>query len=327
MSCIEVVHSIRESISPHPWAVWQVVPVTSNEDVFGFAAIRKKETAERYIEALESSDCIDVSTSFIKVIELSAQVGANILRDLPVEFFSHELKALNYSDPEEAARFFTEYGLFGYVENIGMISLARSVAKQRIGKSDYMSRFDHAIREFDAKGYQIVQFAPLAESMRETEILLRYAQIVKGCATSETNEALATFLGCERAGLESLIHDTFLEVNKRFFSSASVSVGYTNDGKNASFPGAAIADGSLGQAIALQIKQFAADIESGYLQCSECGEIFVHKQSSKTRTRKPSRNAKAVFCCDRCKNRFAQREHRKTPGYRNKQDMKRADKR
>ncbi|MDO4539253.1 MAG: hypothetical protein Q4B54_13900, partial [Coriobacteriales bacterium] len=80
--------------------------------------------------------------------------------------------------------------------------------------------------------------------------------------------------------------------------------------------------GSFEQAAALQIWEFALKgCNDSYRVCSECGEIFVTKQSASTRTRKPSDKSKA-FCCDKCKNRYRQREHRKTPGYKAKQESK-----
>lgn len=73
--------------------------------------------------------------------------------------------------------------------------------------------------------------------------------------------------------------------------------------------------GGFQQALALQLWQFTLEAKTGYTLCKECGQPFVHKQ---TKTKKSQSRSSSVFCCDKCKNRFAQREYRKSPGYRMK---------
>ncbi len=75
------------------------------------------------------------------------------------------------------------------------------------------------------------------------------------------------------------------------------------------------AKGSVEEAIALQLWKMSILAKQGAFICKECGEVFVVKRS---KGRKGSPRATSEFCCDRCKNRFTQREHRKSPGYRNK---------
>ena len=78
--------------------------------------------------------------------------------------------------------------------------------------------------------------------------------------------------------------------------------------------------GSLEEAIALQLWNFTLEARGGFTVCKECGQIFVRKQS---KARGGASRSTSLFCCDRCKNRYAQREHRKTEGYRLKQERRR----
>lgn len=73
--------------------------------------------------------------------------------------------------------------------------------------------------------------------------------------------------------------------------------------------------GGFQQALALQLWQFTLEAKTGYTLCKECGQPFVHKQ---TKTKRSQSRSSSVFCCEKCKNRFAQREYRKSPGYRRK---------
>lgn len=75
--------------------------------------------------------------------------------------------------------------------------------------------------------------------------------------------------------------------------------------------------GGFEEALALQIWNFVLEAKGGYTICKECGKVFVHKQ---TKPRKGASRSTSVFCCDRCKNRFSQREYRKSAGYRLKAD-------
>lgn len=81
-------------------------------------------------------------------------------------------------------------------------------------------------------------------------------------------------------------------------------------------------DGSLCCALALQIRKFNLMGEDHYNICDECGEIFIERRA-KGRKNKPHEDAS--FCCDRCKNRHTQRVYRNSPGYKNKQQKKKAN--
>ena len=78
------------------------------------------------------------------------------------------------------------------------------------------------------------------------------------------------------------------------------------------------AKGSIEEAIALQLWKMSILAKQGAFVCKECGEVFVTKRS---KARKSSPRATSEFCCDRCKNRFTQREYRKSPGYRRKKEQ------
>ena len=68
----------------------------------------------------------------------------------------------------------------------------------------------------------------------------------------------------------------------------------------------------LEEAIAVQLWRFSLEAKEGYSICRECGRMFVRKRS---KTAKAASRSTSQFCCDRCKNRNAQRRHRKSPGY------------
>lgn len=73
--------------------------------------------------------------------------------------------------------------------------------------------------------------------------------------------------------------------------------------------------GGFQQALALQLWQFTLEAKTGFTICKECGQPFVRKQ---TKAKKSQSRSSSVFCCDKRKNRFVQREYRKSPGYRMK---------
>ena len=77
--------------------------------------------------------------------------------------------------------------------------------------------------------------------------------------------------------------------------------------------------GSFEQALALQLWNFTIEAKNGFTVCKECGNAFVHKQ---TKSRKGNSRSTSQFCCDKCKNRFTQRKHRQTEGYKLKAKKK-----
>lgn len=79
---------------------------------------------------------------------------------------------------------------------------------------------------------------------------------------------------------------------------------------------------SLMNAIGVELWEFSNDASLVRL-CRECGQPFIRKQSKSKTSRS---NLKSDFCCDKCKNRNSQREHRKTSGYRQQQEKRRAKK-
>lgn len=66
-------------------------------------------------------------------------------------------------------------------------------------------------------------------------------------------------------------------------------------------------EGSLAQAIALQIYEFAKK-KADCKRCEQCGKVFAERQ---TKGRKQASRSSAVYCCDRCKNLANQHRHRK----------------
>lgn len=81
--------------------------------------------------------------------------------------------------------------------------------------------------------------------------------------------------------------------------------------------------GSFEEALALQIWNFTLEAKGGFTTCKECGNVFVHKQAKGL---KGKSRTTSLFCCDRCKNRYAQRTYRKTDGYRLKMEKRSAAK-
>lgn len=77
--------------------------------------------------------------------------------------------------------------------------------------------------------------------------------------------------------------------------------------------------GCFEDALALQIWNFVLEAQGGYTICKECGKVFVHKQN---KGRKGKSRTTSLFCCDKCKNRFSQREYRKSDGYRLKAEKR-----
>ncbi|MDR1358328.1 MAG: hypothetical protein LBJ48_03100 [Coriobacteriales bacterium] len=82
-----------------------------------------------------------------------------------------------------------------------------------------------------------------------------------------------------------------------------------------------IFEASFSNALALQIQDFNLN-DSHYKHCKECKVLFFDRR---TEGRKNKPHSDAKFCCEPCRRRFAQREHRKTAGYRQKQDKKRKE--
>lgn len=363
MGRLTLIHSIRESISPLPWLIWDVVPIANSGELLGFAAIRKREPNAESLQNVRTllntpqTDSATFSTGLLKALNDAATRGATVMRELPSEFFNHELKRLDFSNPDTAAAFFSTYGLLGF-NNASMELLQASsnpdsfdidstefdfgnlssiaqgsnwlidqypLHSLNTAYRGWLKKLASSLKPITDSGWQVVEFAAYNEAELEAEGLLQYAEIAKACAVSDDADSLAKRLGCSVSDLESLIESNLLGINESFFSGVSVRAGYTRNGENPIFPGVKRANGTLGQAVALQIKQFAIDIdEDGYFVCSDCGTVFHRKRSDSKGSRKPKRSAKDVFCCDACKNRHNQMKHREKVAAMRKRNEERA---
>ena len=71
-------------------------------------------------------------------------------------------------------------------------------------------------------------------------------------------------------------------------------------------------------AISIQMWNFLIESRAGYSICKECGRPYIRKSTSA----KTSARSSSKFCCDKCKNRNAQRKYRQSEGYKLKQKKK-----
>ena len=71
-------------------------------------------------------------------------------------------------------------------------------------------------------------------------------------------------------------------------------------------------------AISIQMWNFLIESRAGYSTCKECGKPYIRKSTKA----KSSARSSSKFCCDKCKNRNAQRKYRQSEGYKLKQRKK-----
>lgn len=193
--------------------------------------------------------------------------------------------------------------------------------------SAHYAQLKEAVAEVDAKLRQAQEGKNILNEVRVRGLVsieraqcnfedwLYCAKYIKAMACFTTRKELADMLGEEEVGLmrraagaANIIqrHLNGIHPSLDIFDSTNNQL-YTTHCKQS--------PGGFQQALALQLWQFTLEAKTAFTICKECGQPFVHKQTKK---KKGQSRSSSVFCCDKCKNRFAQREYRKSPGYRMK---------
>ena len=281
---------------------------------------------------------------------------------LPTEFFNHQLVELDYRDPYKLAAFMSEYGFLGKTLGGSSLSrnIVRALeeldetSRESIrafeehfgympnaypseGPVDWDGVFDHyyalkrAVARLDAKLEEAQSDSPLTArlgvcglvSIKRAEYLyedwLFAAAHIKALVQFHTPQELAAALGeDEYCVVRNCLNAT--RIVQRHLVEVHPVLGVldvTEGQAMMAHDGGSL--GSFEEALALQLWNFTLEAKGGFRLCKECGQVFVHKQG---KSRSGASRSSSQFCCDRCKNRYAQREHRKTEGYRLKQQRK-----
>ena len=330
-----LVNSIDILFRPRPWPIYEV----------------------RVLESPEGEPLALVAVSKIAG-------GRKTLAELPDEFFSHQLADLDYRDPHEMAKFMSVYGWVGPTLGtlVEQRAFERELAGLDVDDAGAVNRFErrfayapnHHLSAYGSTQDEVrehyvslkVAFADLAERLRSAqpdaniltearicniisikharrlfEDWLYCAQHLKALVRYRTPQELALALGEDEYAVVRNCEGA-INILQSHLSKAHpvLALRDLTDGYEYT-PAAERTDGSFEEALALQLWNFTLEAKGGYTVCKECGQIFVRRQS---KSRKGPARSTGQFCCDRCKNRFAQREHRKTEGYRMKQERRRA---
>ena len=281
---------------------------------------------------------------------------------LPVEFFNHQLLDLDYKDPEKFAAFMSKYGFigptfygfrkdeelakallnldpydresvsrfekkFGYMPNAYLSCLANDwhdiglhYAELKSAFSEVKSKLEETqgnntiLNELKIRGLVSIEraqymFEDWLYCVNHIQAMVRY----------KTPQELAEALGENEYGVIGNCIGA-QKILQRNLEGIRPRLDILNVTENEYVTGRTDhPQGSFEQALALQIWNFILESKNGFTVCKECGKAFVHKQ---TKSRKAQSRSTSVFCCDKCKNRYSQREHRKTEGYRLKQSRK-----
>ena len=286
------------------------------------------------------------------------------LEGLPDEFFSHQLTDLDYRNPYEMAEFMSSWGWMGPTlktldeQRAFERELAALDPDDAAGIDRFEERFLYAPNHyFSAGGGRLdearahyaslkVAFAALAERLRDAQPdanVLTEARICSIISIKHARRLYEDWLYCARHIKAMVRYHTPQELASALdedelavISNCEGAVNILQRQLSEAHPVLALRDltegvtltpatertaGSLEEAIALQLWNFTLEARGGFTICKECGQIFVRKQS---KARAGTSRSTSLFCCDRCKNRYAQREHRKTEGYRLKEERRRA---
>lgn len=281
---------------------------------------------------------------------------------LPIEFFNHQLLDLDYKNPSKFAKFMSEYGFIGPTfyayEKSEKLSEALSELDpyNREAVFEFERKFGYMPKAylscFNLDWHDIgLHYAELKSAFSEIESKLSAAQDgktilnelkIRGLVSIERAQYLfEDWLYCVKhvqamvryktpqelsealeENEESVIRNCIgaQKILQRHLEGVRPRIDILNVTENEYITGRTDhPQGSFEQALALQIWNFILESKNGFTICKECGKAFVHKQ---TKSKKAQSRSTSVFCCDRCKNRYAQREHRKTEGYRLKQSRK-----
>lgn len=290
-------------------------------------------------------------------------VESSSITSLPNEIFNHQMKELDIEEPEQIADFMSKYGMVyhGFTEAAEeMDEYCKRTCPYRWGtlvdeevdalvKSLAMPKYPWPDGRYETIQLWIGEYKRLStwkcdSSEWEQKLFLVSYEEVKACIETMTNcvslakaiaktdveQEIETMMGFAKGEFydESLYLDTYLNSHLTNIH-PKVGVLYVGEGlpQNPSYNDSyeeyeSYTKGSFMRALALQIRDFNIHLGE-YRECKECGEIFVKRQSRKPNMRVHS---DGEFCCDKCKNRFTQREYRKSPGYKLKQAEKRAKK-
>ena len=322
---IERTFSTSETFEPRPWLLSKVRPVIDDEGkVLAYCGMESSETA-------------------------------GTRSDLPTEIFNHQLKDLDLSNSCAVADFMTVYGMIGW-HGTSRYNMGFYLMNSRYDFSNYVSilkfeedyNFEVGLNpvEKDALTYYqgllkglhqvvseednslsrincIVSNTELSQSVWK---LQRCVRIAKAIMQSDDPSEIARLADVSLSELDREIQDSDAHLNF-LLREVSPKIGAKKivDGKVHSLlhNGLTLDElGSFEQAVALQLWEFALKGGS-YRICKECGEVFQQKQS---KARKSTARSDSDFCCEKCRNRFTQREHRKTDGYKLKQQKIREQK-
>ena len=279
--------------------------------------------------------------------------------NLPSEFINHELIDINTNNIEALAKFMSEYGFLGHFFVPTPITFQRfieldSYLDNEVDKFEAITHFAWRVDddyedycEDIAPGFYRLLWHELARidsSLRKQQFGLSYSERAFICGVASVERVVETIEKWRRnsAAIQSMIrfgnisdiaNDLNLEVNQAYyyldraarnvnehisFLSPSIEI---YDETTAHYLTVAMPDqGAVGleEAIAVQLWRFSLEAKEGYSICRECGRMFIRKRS---KTVKTASRSTSQFCCDRCKNRNAQRRHRNSPGYKLKRSF------
>ena len=283
---------------------------------------------------------------------------------LPTEFFSHQLVELDYKNPYELASFMNEYGFMGPVYNKFLEDQQFLEALENLNVSDNESirLFEEKYHYFPSVAQthlmlnneeSSAHYKDLKQAVKALSVRLREQQPdtltfdawsirglvsipraqylyedwlfcashIKAMVQYHTPKDIAKALGedecsvirsCE--GACNIVQRYLNNIHPTLDVIDLSAEAFVSDGDWSH-------RGSFGQALALQLWMFVHESKESYSICKECHGVFVHRQS---RTKSSQSRSSSQFCCDKCKNRYSQRQHRKSPGYqlRQKRDSK-----
>ena len=283
-------------------------------------------------------------------------------RMLPEEFFNHELVDVDIHDADALAEFMEEYGFLGHHFLPTQITYQRFIELDSyLDKDiDYFEAITHFAWRVDdryndyfenpAPGFYRLLWHELKridEALREQQSGVPYSKkaFIYGVTSIErVVETIKKWRRCstviklliKHKNITDIARDLNLEVNQACdcldgaVRSVNEHIGFLSptievydEERGYSLMGIASDQDVVGleEAIAVQLWRFSLEAKEGYSICRECGRMFVRKRS---KTAKAASRSTSQFCCDRCKNRNAQRRHRKSPGYLQKHSEKKA---
>lgn len=324
--------------------------VNNLEAMFGSAPWKVPEVRVLY-------DLQGKPLALIAISRLGATSGMR--KTLPIEFFNHQLLGVDYKNPEKLAAFMDTYGFFGarpfefgddkiFAQALEALDTSVYGAVQRFEEqygytlkpAPFNSGFDFepykqhyaalksvfpmVKKKLDAvQGdanllgkRRIVGLISIERAQYRFEDWLYCVKHIQAMILYKSPKEIAQALGEDEVGIMRACQGA-CNIIQRQLNEIHPSLGIVNL-DNAEFyrQDSSYYKGSFERALALQIWNFVLEADDGFTVCKECGRPFVHKQS---RVRKSQSRSSSVFCCDRCKNRYAQRKYRQSEGYKLKQ--------